>query len=165
MNEWFSLGEATATPLPSPKPAPPAAEPQQKPADKIETLQDFTAWIPAKSLKSLTDGPTGLPDGLNLASELYLAFEDRGYKVALASDGQATRRVEVDHRGCKAEFDYYTRERWSPSRPTVGVLGPLAVGLTIYELSDEVEMRYHNGDWIPASDPRPQGRQSHGWAD
>jgi hypothetical protein len=117
-----------------------------------------------RALPDVFASKQGLENALTLASELYLALEDRGYRVTLASDGHATRWADVDHRGRKAEPDYYTRERWSPSRPTVVVLGPLAIGLTIYELSEPVEMRCVNSVWIPATDPRPKGHRQY-WPD
>ena len=61
-----------------------------------------------------------LEAALTLASELYLALEDRNYRVSLATDAALSRRPAVDHRGLVVKDDPYTdtRERWGPRRPS-----------------------------------------------
>jgi hypothetical protein len=115
-----------------------------------------------RTLPDVFASTTGLADALTLASELYLAMEDRGYKVTLATDGMLHRRPGVDHRGVEAKDDPYTdhRERWVPGRLTVAALGPLAIGLTIYELSERIEVRLVKGEWLPVATSPPERWQS-----
>jgi hypothetical protein len=106
----------------------------------------------------------GLPDlfvsekhlevGLHLASELYLALEDCGYKVAFATGPHLQRHPSVDHRETPPKanpngYDYSMSQSWSPSRQTVVAIGALAIGLTVYELSTSVAGRYYNNKWTP----------------
>jgi hypothetical protein len=99
-----------------------------------------------------------LADALSLASEFYLTFEDRGHKVSLATDGALSGRPAVDHRAVEVKNERYPdeRERWAPGQLTVVGIGPLAVGLTIYELSERIEMRYVKGAWVPAAESKPE---------
>ncbi len=107
-----------------------------------------------------------LQDGLHLASELYLALEDCGYRVTFATGAGLGRHPEVDHRESPPKanpngYDYSMTQTWSPSRQTIAVLGALAIGLSIYELSTSVAGRYYNNRWTPLQEipekarPRP----------
>ena len=111
-----------------------------------------------RNLPDIFASTTGLAPALTLASELYLALEDRGYKVTLATDGTLRRRPGVDHRGVEVKDDPYTdhRERWMPGRLTVVALGSLAIGLTIYELSERIEVRLVKGEWVPVAASKPE---------
>lgn len=98
-----------------------------------------------------------LADCLHLASELYLALEDRGYKVTLASSGNLSRHPAVDHREHPPKtnpngYDHSLSQSWSPSRQTVTALGTLAIGLSVYELSTSVAGRYYNHNWTPLNE-------------
>lgn len=61
----------------------------------------------------------------------------------------------------------YTRTLWSPERPTVVYVGATAIGLTIFELTEEVEVVYVNGIYIPVRDLSEQQLRrytgSHHW--
>ncbi|MBE0618856.1 MAG: hypothetical protein IH608_13185 [Proteobacteria bacterium] len=99
-----------------------------------------------------------LPRALDVVNELFLAFEDRGHTVAFAPRDQYYPRPEVDERlGGGRERHYHTA--WSPARPTVVFIGTVAFGLTLFELSEEVEFGYYKGksvrvEQIPLSSRR-----------
>ena len=58
-------------------------------------------------------------------------------------------------------FDWGIR-RWSPGRPTVVYMGTLAIGLTLFELSEEVELCHVDGKSVRIRDLRaPLSR--HAW--
>lgn len=106
-----------------------------------------------------------LSDGLHLASELYLALEDRGYKVTFASAGSLNRHPAVDHRERPPKpnpngYDYSMTQAWRPSRQTVVALGTLAIGLSVYELSTSVAGRFYKNKWTPVAEipERANGR-------
>ncbi|AXO61417.1 hypothetical protein DZC76_09130 [Pseudomonas sp. phDV1] len=40
---------------------------------------------------------------------------------------------------------------WSPSKPTVVFVGTVAIGLTLFEMTEELEARYIDGKYIPTS--------------
>ena len=45
---------------------------------------------------------------------------------------------------------------WHPSRPTVVFIGSVAVGLTIYEMTEYVEVRRIDGEFVKITDLTPQ---------
>ena len=49
-----------------------------------------------------------------------------------------------------------SRSERPQSRLTVVSLGPLAIGLTIYELSERVEVRLVKGEWVPVATSQPE---------
>lgn len=115
-----------------------------------------------RALPDIFASKEGLADALALANQLYLELEDCGYCVALATDGALRRRPAVDHHAVPARGDVYIddRERWAPARLTVVGLGTLALGLSIYELSERIEMRLIRGEWVPVA---PQSEQRAGY--
>jgi hypothetical protein len=82
-----------------------------------------------------------LPYALDTANELFMAFEDRGHRVTLASNGEFHRPQLIVQGGPKPE---YYNESWSPGRQTVVFIGNLAFGVTIFETTEEVEVKH---DW------------------
>lgn len=77
---------------------------------------------------------------LDTANELFLALERRGQRVALASGAEHVHRPELSvYQGQK--FDYDNREPWTPGRATLVFVGPVAFGLTLFELAEEVEVK------------------------
>jgi hypothetical protein len=99
-----------------------------------------------------------LDRALDLANTLFLALEDRGYRVTFAPLDQHLRRPVVGERseGGRERYGYAS---WGPDRPTVVYAGTVAIGLTIFELSEEVEVRYVDGKYLPvAQHPAPKRR-------
>jgi hypothetical protein len=78
---------------------------------------------------------------LDTANELFMAFENRGHRVTLASNGEFHRPQLIVQGGPKPE---YYNESWSSGRQTVVFIGNLAFGVKIFETSEEVEVKY---DW------------------
>ena len=87
-----------------------------------------------------------LERALKMASDLFRALEDRGQRVMLAPSGARYGHVNVEvregHKGGEHDYNYYSSGRWSPAQPTVTLVGDVAIGLTIFEVSEEVEVRY-----------------------
>jgi hypothetical protein len=108
-----------------------------------------------------------LERALDVASELYLTLEDRGHRVRLAPSDAYYRRPDVDHREHPPkQMEYYSRDKWSPARPTVVFIGTVAIGLTLFERSHKTEVRYVGGKYIPVSDlPVTGGRRKQYWSD
>jgi hypothetical protein len=78
---------------------------------------------------------------LDTANDLFIGFESRGCRVALASGNQAPMRPELAvFEGQK--FDYHNREPWSPGLNTVLFVREVAFGLTLYEATEHVEVSY-----------------------
>jgi hypothetical protein len=110
-----------------------------------------------------------LERSLKLASQLYFELERRGHRVVIAPKGERLRREDL-----KQNFasEYYAHEeRWAPGRPTVVYLGTLALGLTIYEQRELVEVANRDPDdfrdrsWVKLSEASAEARRPrwHGW--
>jgi hypothetical protein len=101
-----------------------------------------------------------LDKALTFANQLFLSFEDRGYPVVLESRGENFYREAVDEHEVpgKSREDHYFNRLWSPCRCTVVYVGTVAIGLTIIEMAEEVEVRYVNGKYIREQDYVPPKR-------
>ena len=99
---------------------------------------------------------------------LYLAFERSGHSVVFVPYGQGMQRQAVDERekGGQRKERYYTTDLWSPARPTAAFIGTVAFGVTIYEMSENVEVEYQNGKYTRVSElPAKKSRryESYSW--
>ncbi len=98
-----------------------------------------------------------LERAIGVANTLYLSFERRGHSVILAPYGQNLHRHEVDERekGGRRNEHYYS-DLWSTSRPTVVFIGTVAFGVTIFEMSENVEVEYQDGKYTRVSELLPK---------
>ena len=89
-----------------------------------------------------------LDRALRLLNTLFQTLEGRGHHVMLAARGQHLSRPGVDERigGGRDRGGYGL---WAPDRPTITYLGTVAIGLTIFELSEELEVRHVDGKYVP----------------
>ncbi|AJY69832.1 hypothetical protein RW64_09675 [Geobacter sulfurreducens] len=88
---------------------------------------------------------------LDVANELFLLFEERGYPVSFERHGLGLRRSAVDERE-KGGRDRNYSELWSPSRDTIVTIGSVLIGLTIFEMSENVEAKYQDGKYVRVSE-------------
>lgn len=89
-----------------------------------------------------------LERGLNIASQLYLLLEDAGNRVRIAPNDQHIYRAEVDEReNIKSNRHYWGI--WQPARPTVVYIQDVLIGLSVFEISEVVEVGYLDGKYIP----------------
>lgn len=88
---------------------------------------------------------------LDVANELFLLFEERGYPVAFERHGLGLRRYGVDERE-KGGRDRNYSDLWSPSRDTIVTIGSVLIGLTIFEMSENVEVKYQDGEYVRVSE-------------
>lgn len=122
---------------------------------------------PAKRLLvDLAVSKTGLDKALSFANLLFLELESRGHRVVIAPNTERFHRAEVDEREVPEKHRNYN-DLWSPQRCTVVYIGTVAIGLTIIELSENVEARYVNGEYVRLSDYTPKRRDRYvadrGW--
>lgn len=98
---------------------------------------------------------------LHVANALFKEFEARGHRVTLAPRDELLWRHDFDEREKGGRDRYETQ--WRPERPTVVYVDGYAFGLTLFELSESIEVRYVNGKYIPVSELTE--RQSRKWND
>jgi hypothetical protein len=93
-----------------------------------------------------------LDRALSLASSLFHSLEEQGHRVTFAPKELHFRRPDVDERseGGRERINY--GNTWSPDRPTIAYVGNVMFGLTLFELSDEAEVRYVDGKFVPVKD-------------
>jgi hypothetical protein len=114
---------------------------------------------PAKRLLvDLAVTKTGLDKALAFANQLFLSLEAKGYPVVIASHAEHLRREDLDEREKPGPNPGYNN-LWSPYRCTVTYLGTVAIGLTIVEMSEEVEARYVNGKYVREAEYVPPRRR------
>jgi hypothetical protein len=89
-----------------------------------------------------------LDGALDFANRLFQALEAKGHRVVFALGNAHLRRAEFDVREGAPRGDYYPRP-WSPDRPTVAYVGAVPIGLTLFEVTESVEVVYVKGDYIP----------------
>lgn len=86
---------------------------------------------------------------LEAMSLLLWTMEEHGHRVVLAPRDFHYGRPHLNHHGGKDElWSWYT---WRPERPTLAFVGGLAFGLTLFELAEDVEVKYVDGKWVRAA--------------
>lgn len=117
-------------------------------------------------LVDLTVTKPALDKALSFANQLFLTLETRGYRVVIAPSWEKFQRAIVDEREIPERNPHYNN-LWGPQRCTIVYIGTVAIGLTIMELSEVVEARHVNGEYIRLTDyvPKRRGRYAldHGW--
>ena len=119
-----------------------------------------------KLLPDITVSEPSLDRALSYMNSLFLTLEERGHGVSFAPYGGRFRRASIDRKLTPNKLNDY-ETFWSPSRPTIVYIGNVAIGLTLIELSEDIDMLYFNGKYIPKSETTPEFRRkamkSHGW--
>jgi hypothetical protein len=109
-----------------------------------------------------------LDHALEVANALFLSFEKHGHSVMIVPYGQDLHRHAVEERekGGRRNEQYYQTDLWSPARPTVAFIGTVAFGLTIFEMSENVEVEYQDGKYTRVSElplKKPRRYESYSW--
>lgn len=107
---------------------------------------------------------SALDKALSLANQLFLALEANGHRVVIASNAQPFHRAEVDEREDPTK-EYHYNNLWAPMRCTVVYVGTVAIGLTLIEMSEEVEAQYIDGEYVRLGElaRRPARRYRSTW--
>lgn len=88
---------------------------------------------------------------IDAADRLFRALGSNGHRVTIAPGGAQLRRAEVDLRETPRK-NHYQQSTWSPERPTVVYIGDVAIGLTIFEMTEATEMQYiGSSTYVPVS--------------
>lgn len=83
----------------------------------------------------------GLDTAVTVADRLFRALTKQGHRVTIAPTGGQMRRAEVDLGEVPGQ-NQYRQPPWSPERPTVVYIGEVPIGLTLFEMTEQVEMLY-----------------------
>ncbi|HYN54169.1 MAG TPA: hypothetical protein VES38_05640 [Methylotenera sp.] len=107
-----------------------------------------------------------LERSLSITSQFYLLLEELGHHVRIAPYGQHIYRAEVDERENTKPLRHYS-ELWSPYRSTVVYIQDVLIGLTVFEISEEIEVGYLNGEYIPIAQylqhPKVKNKSVYTW--
>ncbi|WP_431103068.1 hypothetical protein [Roseateles noduli] len=96
---------------------------------------------------------------IDLARALYTTLEARGHRVALVGRSEQIGRAELDLREV-AQKGRYLQSTWSPDRATVVYIDGFPVGLTLFEMTEQVEMVHvGNSKYMPVRDLSPDQRR------
>jgi hypothetical protein len=114
---------------------------------------------PAKRLLvDLVVSKVGLEKALAFADRLFKRLERQGHRVVIAPHGEDLRRAGVhEDEDSRRREDY--NNLWYPCRCTVAYFGTVAIGLTVIEMVEDIEMRYVDGEYIRANDPKTRMRE------
>lgn len=102
-------------------------------------------------LPDLISSEAALPRALSIANALYLALDERGYRVQIAPAADNLLRIHIREQAVQRKDRKYGRYHsgsiWAPDRPTVFYIDMVPVALAITEMTERVTMRYFNGDY------------------
>ncbi|HEX3854260.1 MAG TPA: hypothetical protein VHW01_25025, partial [Polyangiaceae bacterium] len=117
---------------------------------RVSTYDDEKYLRPYKrNLVDVLCSKDALHGALDAASALFLGLERRGHRVILAPSDARYSRMRLSHReGEKrvSDEDYRYGGRGGPAKPTLAFIDTVAIGLTVFELSEYVEVRYVGGE-------------------
>jgi hypothetical protein len=118
-----------------------------------------------RAMADLIVSRTGIAHAVDFANQLYLALMKEGLAVALSDPATHMNRESVDHRE-KASTRYIYPSLWQPQRPTVVYIGAIVFGLTIYEISEYVQVNHVDKEYVRLTSPPAKQRRSpysNGW--
>jgi len=99
-----------------------------------------------------------LDRALEVANLILQSLETAGHRVVLAPSDRRFGRADIDVRETPGT-GYQTRH-WSPQRPTVVYVGTVAIGVTLVEMTEQIEVKYVNGKYVKLSElPQPKSRR------
>jgi len=134
--------------------------------DNSRSVKDGHYLKPYKKLLvDITSSKACLGKAFGFASALFNALEAGGHRVML---GQRMHRAEIDeHEVRRKNPGHRYPSLWTPGDPTVVYIGTVPIGLAIIEMSEDVVMRYVNGEYVRDADYKPpktaRYRVDHTW--
>jgi hypothetical protein len=105
-----------------------------------------------RMLPDLMASPAKLDDVLEAAHLLFTTLNRRGFEVAFAQGRGHTSRIEPDLLESPSDRTHHGT-MWSPDRPTVVHIGGTTIGLTLFEMTELVEVIYAgSGEYVAVRD-------------
>lgn len=110
-------------------------------------------------LTDVLSSKEGLDAAIDSANILYRELTSRGHRIAISPASAQLRRVDVDLRESPRK-NHYQQSAWSPERPTMVYIGDVPIGLTLFEMTEVVEMIYvGNSSYVPVRSLTPEQRR------
>ncbi|MGX0134489.1 hypothetical protein ACUXG4_002730 [Cupriavidus metallidurans] len=110
-------------------------------------------------LADVLSSTEGLDVAIDAANTLFQALTSRGHRITIAPTSAQLRRADVDLRESSRK-NHYQHSAWSPERPTVVYIGGVPIGLTLFEMTEAVEMLYvGNSSYVPVRSLTPDQRR------
>lgn len=97
---------------------------------------------------------------LDVANQLFLTMEEYDCRVRIASQHEHFQRFKLDERENSGKQQRYSNH-WSPWRITVVDVGTVAIGLILFETSEEIEMIWKGGKLVSSSEVTSNKRSRH----
>lgn len=95
---------------------------------------------------------TLLDEMLAFANRLFQRLEMAGHRVVIAPADLEYRRAAVDEREAPRKDECRHDTPSVPHRPTIVVIGTVAIGLTLFEMTEELEAQYiGNSQYVPVA--------------
>jgi hypothetical protein len=91
-------------------------------------------------------------------NQLFTALERRGYDVVLAPKHEYLHRLPHAMREGGSD-PFWGIDTWKPDRPTVTYVNTVAIGLTIFEMTEDVPVRYLDGVCVREAGLTPAERK------
>lgn len=119
---------------------------------KTRVVEEYEFLRPYKRiLPDIVTSESSLPRALAIANQLYLAVEDGGCKLRIATAEEKLHRIDIDERESERKDRKYGRYQsgyiWGPDRPTVFQIGTVPIGIAVTEMTERVTMRYFDGNY------------------
>lgn len=131
--------------------------PKTRTIDKGDYLRPFK-----RVLVDIRCSSNSLDRAFELASAIFKKLGVSGLRVGVASAHEPLRGCEIEERETPLKGPHHRYPRlWSPGRPTIVYGSDAAIGLTIVEMSELVQVRYVNGEYVRDEEYRPPSRSRH----
>lgn len=118
-------------------------------AEEYEFLRPYKRLLP-----DIVASESSLPRALSIANQLYLALEEAGCKLRIATAEEKLHRIDIDERESERKDRKYGRYQsgyiWGPDRITVFQIGAVPFGIAVTEMTERVEMQYFDGRYYRA---------------
>lgn len=102
-------------------------------------------------LPDLISSETQLLRALSIANDLYLALDEKEYRVQIAPGADGLDRIRINEQEVERKDRKYGRYHsgsiWAPDRPTVLYVDTVPIGLAITEMTERVTVRYFDGEY------------------
>jgi hypothetical protein len=93
-----------------------------------------------------------LDRGMAVMNAILVGLERCGYPVEIAGAREPVQWVDFKPKDPKKSGLCYPSNWWNPWPPTIVRIGTLAIGLSFYEIMEEVLVKEVKNKWIPVGD-------------